>query len=97
MTALLPPQQVLPSARGPLSDQLLHHLRRPVHDISPLPAVDADPLLDHDAALALYLCYELHYLGLPDVEEAWEWEPSLLRERRRLDSLAPAPTTDVRD
>jgi hypothetical protein len=75
----------LPRARGPVSDQLLDHLRRPVHEVGQLPIGDADPLADDDLALALYLCYELHYLGLPDVDEAWEWEPTLLRERRRLE------------
>src|SRR6187549_3836713 len=97
MTALQPPSARpgpvgpghparLPDARGPVTEHLLSHLRRPVHELSPLPLTDADPLTDDDLALALYLCYELHYLGLPDVEEPWEWEPSLLRERRRLES-----------
>ena len=76
----------LPSPRGPVTDHLLGHLARPVHELSPLPATDGDPLRDDDVALALYLCYELHYLGLPGVDEAWEWEPSLLRERRRLEA-----------
>lgn len=53
--------------------------------MGPLPLGDADPITDDDTALALYLCYENHYLGLPGVDEAWEWEPSLLRERRRLE------------
>ena len=75
----------LPSPRGPITDQLLAHLTRPVHELSPLPLTEADPVTDDDLALALYLCYELHYLGLPDVDEAWEWEPTLLRERRRLE------------
>lgn len=74
-----------PAPRGPVTEHLLDHLRRPVHEISSLPIGDGDPLHDDDLALALYLCYELHYLGLPDVDEAWEWEPSLLRERRRLE------------
>ena len=98
MTAVLPPPgspDALPtrvadpvplaSPRGPVSEQLLEHLRRPVHELSPLPLSDADSLTDDDAALSLYLCYELHYLGLPGVDEAWEWEPTLLRERRRLE------------
>lgn len=98
MTVLLPPPRptdsrstgpglpvTVPSARGPITEQLLDHLARPVHELGSLPLTDADPLLDHDTALALYLCYELHYLGLPEVDEAWEWEPTLLRERRRLE------------
>jgi hypothetical protein len=75
----------LPEPRGPVSEHLLAHLARPVHEITPCPATAADPLTDDDLALGLYLCYELHYLGLADVEEAWEWEPSLLRERRKLE------------
>ena len=75
----------LPIPRGPVSDQLIDHLTRPVHEVGRLALGDGDPITDDDLALGLYLCYELHYLGLPDVDEAWEWEPSLLRERRRLE------------
>jgi hypothetical protein len=78
-----------------VTDQLLDHLRRPVHEVSPLPLTDADPLADEDLALALYLLYELHYLGLPEVDEAWEWEPSILRERRRLEGLLERRLTDL--
>lgn len=90
----------LPQARGPVSDHLLRHLARPLHDIGALPEAVDDPIHGEDSALALYLLYELHYQGLPDVEETWEWEPSLLRERRRLeerferalaDLVGPAP------
>jgi Iron-containing redox enzyme len=49
---------------------------------APAPALVADPLADDDLHLALYLCYELHYRGLPRVDERWEWEPSLLALRR---------------
>ena len=73
----------LPEARGDLSAFLLDHLRHEVHE---LPAGDVvgvvEPLADDDLQLALYLCYELHYRGLPGVDEGWEWEPSLLRLRR---------------
>jgi hypothetical protein len=47
--------------------------------------VASDPLADEDLQLALYLCYELHYRGLPGVDERWEWEPSLLALRSRLE------------
>jgi hypothetical protein len=63
--------------------------------MSPLPLRGADPLRDDDAALALYLCYEHHYLGLPDIDEAWEWDPSLLRERRRLERAFEEALLDV--
>ncbi|MEX2587018.1 MAG: iron-containing redox enzyme family protein [Actinomycetota bacterium] len=39
-----------------------------------------------DAHLSLYLCYELHYRGLPGVDDTWEWEPSLLELRRSLEA-----------
>lgn len=80
----------LPSARGPLSERLLDHLSRPVHELAPWPEPTDDPVTGDDAPLALYLCYELHYRGLPDVDEAWEWEPTLLRERRRLERAVEA-------
>jgi hypothetical protein len=75
----------LPRARGPLTERLLDHLTRPVHELAPWPEPQDDLLTGDDAPLALYLCYELHYRGLPEVDEAWEWEPTLLRERRRLE------------
>src|SRR3954453_3232420 len=46
----------------------------------------ADPLGDEDLHLALYLCYELHYRGLPGVDDGWEWEPTLLALRRELET-----------
>jgi hypothetical protein len=76
----------LPVARGPITERLLEHLVGRPHEVPALPlSREPDPLHDDDAALALYLCYELHYLGLPGVDDGWEWNPSLLRERRRLE------------
>jgi hypothetical protein len=106
MTLLMPPSADrdpvgpglpvrLPSPRGPVSDHLLHHLTRPVHELSAAPVTAGDPLTDEDLGLALYLCYELHYLGLFDVDEAWEWEPTLLRERRRLEQLLERRLVEV--
>jgi hypothetical protein len=46
-----------------------------------------DPLVDEDLQLALYLCYELHYRGLPSVSDDWEWEPSLLRLRAGMEAI----------
>ena len=54
------------------------------------PIVSSDPLADEDLQLALYLCYELHYRGLPGVSDAWEWEPSLLALRRDLEACFEA-------
>ncbi|HWH32989.1 MAG TPA: iron-containing redox enzyme family protein [Egibacteraceae bacterium] len=75
----------LPQPRGPLSAYLLDRLRLPVHALPAPPAAEDDPLWGEDSALALYCCYELHYRGLAGVDDAWEWEPSLLALRRALE------------
>jgi Iron-containing redox enzyme len=68
-----------PSPRGPLSAGLLAAFAHPPHDLDvPLPDPGVDPLTDEDTQLALHLAYELHYRGLPGVEERWEWHPSLV-------------------
>jgi len=90
--------EALPSPRGAVSEMLLAALVRPPHRLPNLPPVqEGDVLGDEDLQLALYLCYELHYRGLPAVDEGWEWEPSLLELRgglerrfeRRLMELVP--------
>lgn len=73
--------------RGETTERLLVALDQEVHDLEAWPFVgDADPLEDEDLQLALYLCYELHYRGLPGVDDRWEWEPSLLALRRELET-----------
>jgi len=96
----------LPSARGPLSERLTGRLRGRPPGALPAAAIPsgADPLADDDLHLALYLCYELHYRGLPGVDERWEWEPALLRWRAGLEEAferalraavpVPAPPAD---
>jgi hypothetical protein len=74
-----------PTPKGPRSARLLAALGGPVRELEALPSGD-DPLRGDDTALALYLCYEQHYRGWPGVDDRWEWEPSLLRERRRLEA-----------
>jgi hypothetical protein len=77
--------------RGPTTAGLRRAFERPVHELEPLPIPEGpDPLVDEDLQLALYWCYELHYRGLPGVDEAWEWEPSLLALRRRLEARLQA-------
>ncbi|WP_290056013.1 iron-containing redox enzyme family protein [Amycolatopsis solani] len=77
----------LPAARGPLSESVLGTLLReqPRADLGFDGLVAADPLGD-DVQLALHLCYELHYQGLPGVSPDWEWDPELLRLRGALES-----------
>ena len=95
--------RVLPEPRGTISEWLLAELLREPHE---LPALEdpptADPLGDEDLQLSLYLSYELHYRGLPGVDERWEWDPSLVRARGALEQSferalidAVPPTTGV--
>jgi hypothetical protein len=78
----------LPSPRGPTSEQLLRALAGDAVALGVVdPGVPADPLVDEDLQLALYLCYELHYRGLSGVDDRWEWEPSLLKLRSKLEAL----------
>jgi hypothetical protein len=90
----------LPAPRGPVSALLRDHLSEPPHDLPPLPPTgEGDPLYDEDLQLALFVCYELHYRGFADVPDDWEWSPSLIalrtrleeRFERRLRALAPLP------
>jgi len=72
----------LPSPRGELTERLLDAFGLPPHALAAgVPAA----LDEEDLQLALYLCYELHYRGLPGVDERWEWEPALLEIRRELE------------
>jgi hypothetical protein len=75
----------LPSPRGPLSAWLVDRLADPAHSLDEAPEPDGDAVHGEDAALALYVLYELHYRGFAAVDEDWEWEPSLLAVRARLE------------
>jgi len=73
----------LPHPRGPLTEWLLSTLRRPASRCAAPPDPIDDPVTGDDSALALYLLYELHYRGVAEVDDAWEWQPELLVIRRR--------------
>ncbi|MFF5111303.1 iron-containing redox enzyme family protein [Streptosporangium sp. NPDC000509] len=78
----------LPTPRGPLTAALFERLRRPPHPFAPplAPAPAETPAIaDEDLQLALFTCYELHYRGFEEVDEEWEWEPSLLAMRKVLE------------
>jgi hypothetical protein len=88
---------VLPVARGPWSERLMAALRA-----GPAGAIEAtglleptDPLADDDLQLALYLCYELHYTAIAEVDERWEWAPSLLAYRARLEEIFGAALHEI--
>jgi hypothetical protein len=70
----------LPEPRGVVTERLLTALVGP-----PGPLPQPAPSSEEDLQLALYLCYELHYRGLPGVDDRWEWEPSLLALRGALE------------
>ncbi|ATO13470.1 hypothetical protein CO540_06145 [Micromonospora sp. WMMA2032] len=77
----------LPGPRGPVSAALLDALRAAPGDLPAGLGVEfgavAEPLVDEDLQLTLFLCYELHYRGWRGVADDWEWEPSLLALRAR--------------
>jgi hypothetical protein len=77
-------------ARGPLSaaalDVLLGSSSRQ-DDVRFREAAQAvpEPLVDGDYQLALALCYEPHYRGLPGLDAVDEWDPALLALRACLE------------
>jgi hypothetical protein len=75
----------LPRPRGPLSGLLLAHLTSSPHQLPEPPPFHGDALGDDDLHLALYVCYELAYRGFSQVDDGWEWHPSLVAYRARLE------------
>lgn len=75
----------LPRARGPFSEVILDLLTGPGIEI-PRSSPPQDPLGDDDLHLALYLAYELHYRGLPGVDDDREWDPRILGVRHELEA-----------
>lgn len=78
----------LPRARGPVSAAVLEALSRDERrDFPELSEVGGEDPFGEDVQLALHLCYELHYQGLPGVDPDWEWDPELLRLRAALERV----------
>ncbi|MEV7968142.1 iron-containing redox enzyme family protein [Sphaerisporangium sp. NPDC088356] len=76
----------LPEPRGPVSAFLFERLVRPPHDLGEPVEPSADPVpRDEDLQIALFACYELHYQGFDEVDDRWEWHPSLLSLRETLE------------
>ncbi len=74
---------LLPQPRGPITTTLTTALRgSPDVDVT-FPV--SDPVRPADDALALWIIHELHYRGFDHVDGRWEWEPSLMPLRRRLE------------
>ncbi|MCD9145459.1 iron-containing redox enzyme family protein [Streptomyces albireticuli] len=84
VTASRPPWRARP--RGALSEAITAVLltgKVPTDGPLNVPT-HADPW-GEDLQLTLYLLYELHYRGLPDVSDDLEWNPDLLRVRTGLE------------
>jgi hypothetical protein len=76
----------LPDVRGPWTEALYCILRGQAADHPDLPRLPpGDVLCDHDAQLALYLCYELHYSEVEGVDPRLEWSPAILALRGALE------------
>jgi hypothetical protein len=85
----------LPAPRGPLGSSLTDLLVHPPHAdaVADASLVDRwrtaadvpDPVVDDDLQLTLWTLYALHYRGFEGVDDAWEWDPELLRLRRILE------------
>jgi hypothetical protein len=80
----IPDWPFLPRARGKLSEFVLGAFRAVSSPLGPAPSVDVDDALDDsDFQLALFLCYELHYRSISNLE--LEWDPTLLGLRLELE------------
>jgi hypothetical protein len=84
----------LPSPRGETSDALLRAMRAAPGILTPVPVAEDDALTGEDQHLALYLLYELHYRGLPGIDDRWEWDPALLALRGTLEARFEAALMD---
>jgi hypothetical protein len=71
----------LPTARGPLSAEVIDALAEAPHDLGHWP----EPADDEDLHLSLFVLYELNYRGWDGVDDRWEWHPGLLTLRARLE------------
>src|SRR3954451_1167078 len=80
----------LPQPRGPVSELLATALARAPHGLESVAVDSADPLVDEDLQLSLYVCYELAYRSFEGVAPRWEWNPSLIALRAELETLFEA-------
>lgn len=94
---------LLPRPRGPLTAALTDAMRANQPAATPSTVSHAaDPLVDDDIQLALWISYELHYRGFDDVDPTWEWEPAQIALRRLLEAQllttlrAAVPVPDLR-
>jgi hypothetical protein len=90
----------MPSPRGPLSRALVEVLSAgtdadALRDIAEAGvAASSDVIHDEDLQLALFVLYELHYGGVRDVDDRWEWNPALLTARTVLEDAFESALRD---
>jgi hypothetical protein len=75
----------LPLERGPISRHVIESLARPYAEAGSIAVGTTEVLEDHDAQLALWILYELHYRGFDDAPEDREWDLGLLGLRQTLE------------
>ncbi len=86
----------VPAPRGQVSEALFGAFAEAPHRLGSIDVMaSADPFVDEDLQLALYCCYELHYRGLPGVDERWEWEPSLIALRGEMEAVFERAVREV--
>jgi Iron-containing redox enzyme len=85
----------LPQPRGQIGDTLLDGLRGEPYELAPVPIESESPLVDEDLQLSLYVCYELAYRSFDGVDPRWEWNPSLIALRARLESRLESAIEDA--
>ena len=80
--------------RGPVSAMLLRVLVEPVTAGLPIDAPEIvgralaetdDVLRDDDLQVSLFVMYAVHYGSFPALHSSWEWDPSLLAARSRIE------------
>lgn len=86
----------VPSPRGPLSADVLSLLAQPVEgagmalvqaetSVQAALAESTDIIHDGDVQLTLFCLNALHYGGIAEVSDRWEWHPGLMRIVSRLE------------
>ncbi|GLP78299.1 hypothetical protein TUM20983_54090 [Mycobacterium antarcticum] len=78
---------LLPTPAGPISARVVDVLGDAWTSSDDAVDVDGADPYGLDLHLALYTCYELHYRGFDGVSGSWEWNPSLLELRARLERV----------
>ena len=87
----------LPQPRGNISSSLFDYMHADPTAASPNVCIREpfNALDDDDLQIALWSLYELHYRSFDDIDERWEWDPSLLAIRSNLEGVFERALHDV--